>query len=199
MLPSKNAKSELYIYLHKKISSTFSVTQSLNIFHVTKMLASIRKELFNPKSLTLSVINELKPLLDKKKIFITCADDGIAEEIITDPEVLRQIISNLLVIIIKNISHGTINMVMESNFCGPDSLLMMIEGAEWCVPEAKLSKLFLGKASNLIKVKNLVKQLGGNIKAENGIGKGTTFVVMLPVRHLLTIDFLYDAYSNYIH
>lgn len=146
-------------------------------------LHNLRKEPFNPKSLLLYVIDELQPQLENKQLLIKCITEACADEIITRSDSLYQIIKALLCDISANMSHGEIEVLMESNFCEPDNLLLMIRATKWLIPEAKLSKLFSIKGSDLAKVKSLVKQLGGSIKAENGIGKGTAFVIFLPVEY----------------
>ena len=150
-------------------------------------LHNVRKESFNPKSLLLAVIDELQPILENRQLFVTCIAKGCADEIITDSDGLHQIINTLLCDVSANMSHGEIEVLMESNFCEPDNLLLMIRDTKWLIPEAKLSKLFSRKGSDLSKVKSLVKQLGGSIKAENGIGKGTAFVIFLPVKYLASL------------
>jgi hypothetical protein len=148
-------------------------------------LHNARKEPFNPKSLLLCVIDELQPLLENKQLFVTCIAEGCADEIITDSNSLYQILNTLLCDISANMSQGEIEVLMESDFCEPDNLLLMIRATKWLIPEAKLSKLFAIKGSDLGRVKSLVQRLGGSIKAENGIGKGTAFVIFLPVKYLI--------------
>lgn len=152
--------------------------------------STIHKALFDPKALLQSVVNELKHMLGNTGPSFQLMAEGLEEALITDPNILRKIITKLLAHIIERMPNGKIEILMESNFCEPNSLLILIEGHELLIPEIKLARLFSRKGSALAEIKSLVKQLGGNIKAENGIGKGTTFIAILPVKYLSSSEFL---------
>ena len=115
----------------------------------------------------------------------------------TDPERLREILSNLLQNALKYTDTGAIRV---SVFSRPKSHLFGFEVADTGlgIPEHHLSSIFdpfiqVHKSSSgnsrggiglgLSIVKKHVEQLDGTIRVESQVGKGTTFSVTLPQLH----------------
>jgi signal transduction histidine kinase len=115
----------------------------------------------------------------------------------TDPERLREILSNLLQNALKYTDSGTIRVSVSNR---PKSNLFIFEVADTGlgIPEHHLSSIFepfiqVHKSSSgnsrggiglgLSIVKKHVEQLNGTIRVESQVGKGTTFSVTLPQLH----------------
>jgi hypothetical protein len=112
-------------------------------------LPAIHKALFDPKALLQSIIDELKHMLGNTGPSFNLITEGLEKAIITDPEILRKIITRLLTYIVERMAYGVIEVLLESNFCEHNSLLILIEGHELLIPEIKLARLFSRKESRV--------------------------------------------------
>lgn len=122
---------------------------------------------------------------------ITRDFNGLAESIMSDEKLLRNVIINLLTNAVK-FSPGKKNVYFGVN--GEQNLLSITVRDEGMgIPEDELDKIFepfvRGKAANAIQgtglglsiVKKAVELLKGVIHAESTVGKGTTFTVKIPL------------------
>ena len=115
----------------------------------------------------------------------------------TDPERLKEILSNLLQNALKYTDSGTIR-VSVSNRPKSDLFIFEVTDTGLGIPEHHLSSIFepfiqVHKSSSgnsrggiglgLSIVNKHVEQLNGTIRVESQVGKGTTFSVTLPQLH----------------
>jgi signal transduction histidine kinase len=113
----------------------------------------------------------------------------------TDPERVKEILSNLLQNAVKYTDHGSIAVAIR-NSAGAESIVVTVTDSGIGIPENLLGVIFdpfvqVHKTSadnsrggiglGLSIVKRHVEQLGGTISAESAIGKGSTFMFALPV------------------
>lgn len=116
-----------------------------------------------------------------------------------DPEKFRQILANLLSNAIKYTNSGgkvRIGVNLE-DIKKQTYLQLSVRDNGYGVPEKDLPRIFdrfyqadnpnaqsSGTGIGLALTKELIKLLGGTIKVESELGKGTTFIALLPIRSI---------------
>ncbi|MFK7776374.1 MAG: ATP-binding protein, partial [Saprospiraceae bacterium] len=116
-----------------------------------------------------------------------------------DPESIQNIMSNLISNAMKfTPSGGDVKVVLENN---NEQLTIKVQDSGVGISEKDLPHIFdrfyqaeslnrqeiYGTGVGLAYVQELVKVLGGNILAKSEVGKGTTFVVNLPIKRKAAI------------
>lgn len=141
-----------------------------------------------------SVINELKPSTQAKKIDIqmTCATN--TPKIKADPKLIRIVFQNLLSNAVKYTPEGgkvTLSIETEEK-----NLLVKVSDTGYGIPQSQHDKIFqkLFRADNvkakdtegtglgLYIIKAILKASGGDISFESEEDKGSTFFVRLPLK-----------------
>ncbi|MEZ4831245.1 MAG: ATP-binding protein [Caldilineaceae bacterium] len=119
-------------------------------------------------------------------------EEEFSETIESDPKLLRQILNNLLSNAMKYSPQGssvTLRVTGDSGCC-----VFSVSDQGAGIPAADLEQIFNaffratnvndseGTGLGLAIVKEAVIQCGGQVQVDSELGKGTTFVVKLPLR-----------------
>jgi PAS domain S-box-containing protein len=118
-----------------------------------------------------------------------CQIDKGAEKIISDPDVLRRIIGNLVSNAIQAMPKGGKLGLKASK--DHQQVIIIVEDNGVGIPEDVRPKLFTplfttkakGQGFGLAVVKRMVEALGGSVGFESQVGKGTKFIIHLPVEN----------------
>lgn len=153
---------------------------------------------FNLRRIVHQTEDLLRPLAEKKGIafqVVTC--EKVVERIMSDPARLQQIINNLLSNAIKFTDVGFVKaeLSMGEDMVGDPLLLLKVKDSGIGIPEDKQEAVFKkftqadvstarkygGTGLGLAITKELVERMGGGIRLESQVGRGTTFFVEIPV------------------
>lgn len=144
----------------------------------------------NVQTLTESILTELSPQIEKKKMEIIKQYGGIFTSVNTDPHLLRIIIHNLITNAIKYTpEQGKITISFRIDE-GKNRITVTDTG--YGIPKDQQSKIFtkLFRADNikdisssqstglgLYLVQSLMKAMGGDISFQSEVNKGTSFTI----------------------
>lgn len=158
----------------------------------------MKREVINEKEIQLFVL--LREVVDairvkaqeKNLVFEFNASDDLPEYIISDAKKLKQILMNLLSNAVKYTNEGFVRLTIASENIEKEStkckIKFVIEDSGIGIPKEKYTAIFLpfkssdGAKENADSVglglaisKRLVEFLGGNLKFNSNVGKGTIF------------------------
>ena len=140
-----------------------------------------------------SVLDEMRTLVEEKGHRLTVSGDDAVPTVMTDPQLLRQVVMNLVSNAIKYTRPGgeiTIRMVR-----GDDGLVWAIRDSGIGIPKDAQRRLFekFYRAENVLSIetegtglglyliKRIVERLGGRVWCESEEGSGATFSFTLPL------------------
>lgn len=121
------------------------------------------------------------------KIHASCWVERNAKKIITDPEVLKRILTNLVNNAVQAMPEGGKIKLHAYEKSGETIIALHDTGAG--IPEEVKPKLFTplfttkskGQGFGLAVVKRMTEALGGKVTYESEVGEGTTFFIHLPL------------------
>lgn len=197
-------QQEKYIKIIKKNSADL-------MYFTEKLLELSRTELLdsNVEFKTFEIINLVNSIvkyneqLYKGKDFkwLIATDDKLKNTMVTDENILRNIIQSVLEVILKSVDTGEISVIISepseeikmSKFLNGDYIMISIKSTALLLSENDLESLFdpykiidtpnrknLLRAITLASVKNLVHTLKGQIWVESLILKNTSFNILIP-------------------
>lgn len=115
-----------------------------------------------------------------------------------DENQLKQILLNLIMNALQAMENGGGRLLIETASAGSDSLCFIVSDNGPGVPNGSIDLIFEryfttkkageGTGLGLFVTKNLVVNMGGEIKVTSRPGGGTTFTVMLPVEYTYTAE-----------
>lgn len=157
------------------------------------------------RSIIETVIESMQPRFIEKRLSSHWETLGPDRTVLGDPERLQQIVSNLLSNAMKfTNSGGWINICLDRR--NPSYVELRVSDSGIGMDESLIANVFMpfwqgdsgdhhtGLGLGLTIVKSLVELHGGTVQAQSeGVGKGSTFVVRLPVAELV------DAAKSAIH
>lgn len=138
-----------------------------------------------------------EPLAKEKDLsFITKIEDGVPQTIFTDSLRLEQVVKNLLSNAIKFTQKGRVELKISKSKDSADCIDISVldtgigieEGKQDVIFEAfrqadgTTNRMFGGTGLGLSISKNLIKLLGGDIKVESSLGKGSAFTISVPIK-----------------
>ena len=153
----------------------------------------LKKEFFNLKVLIDSTVNILQPEAEKKDIeLVTEMEDNLDTNIYSDEQRIRQILINLLTNAIKFTHEGSVtlkadivdrNLVFEviDTGIGIDPKHHETIFLEFRQAHDEIEKTYGGTGLGLNITQRLIRLFSGHIHFESEIGKGTVFVVTIPL------------------
>lgn len=153
----------------------------------------IAKKWINSQKLINRVIELLKPVSEKKNIIIESEVNLKAESILGNPDMLEQVLINLVDNAIKY-SHdgGTVKIIIDS--CEQGRAITIIDRGIG-IPAESLARIFErfyrvdrgrsrrigGTGLGLSIVKHIIERHRGQVQVESEEGSGTTFTIILPI------------------
>ena len=149
---------------------------------------------FNLREWLDEIVLQTRTLADEKGLTLEVAvDDRMPEQIVGDPDRLRQILLNLLSNAIKFTDEGrvTVHIQRQSN----DTWTLAVSDTGIGIPSHALEYIFDefrqvdgsarrkhgGTGLGLAIVRNIALMMGGNVRVQSELGKGSTFTVLLPL------------------
>ena len=120
-----------------------------------------------------------------KKIETSCKVSESAKKIMSDPTILKRILTNLLNNAVQAMPNGG-KLSVDAYTDG--EVVLTVGDTGMGIPDEVKAKLFTplfttkskGQGFGLAAVKRLVQALGGTITFESEVGKGTKFILRLP-------------------
>ena len=168
------------------------VNSLLNVSRIELGTFVIEPEKVDMKAVAKSIIAELAPMIEKKKIKISEKYEGV-KEIPLDQKLIRIIFQNLLSNAVKYTpDKGSVDLsISEKN----KNYLITVKDSGYGIPKQEQVKIFtkLYRANNvkdkdvegtglgLYIVKSIIENSGGKIWFESELNKGTSFFVEIPV------------------
>lgn len=204
-LPMDNKQKQ---YLQAIKENAFQLLELINdILDLSKIEANkmlLEESSFNLKDLVFSSVKIFEPAIKNKNLdfSIDIADD-LPEKIISDSIKIKQILSNLVSNAIKFTPQGKIDIrVYKGEMLNGKKFVLCIEVKDTGigVPPNKIPLLFEpfvqadssttrkygGTGLGLAICKKLVEILGGDIKVESEVDKGSKFMFKIPVSEVKT-------------
>ena len=158
------------------------------------------------------VLSTLRVRAQEKGIKLRCAwPDGVPEQIHTDPARLKQLIFNLAGNAVKFTSEGAVALDVRFDRSAEQTMMTLrIEDSGVGIPEAKLDSIFDpfvqadcsvtrefgGTGLGLAICRRIVEALGGTLDVESEVGRGSVFLVAIPVGDLRNIDFAEECVAD---
>lgn len=153
---------------------------------------------WNPAAGLQEVVQAFEPAIRAKGLAICCdVAASVPPTVLTDPKRLQQILANLLGNAIKftDAGHIAIRLAASENSSGPltmigsvtDTGMGMTEAEQGVIfgafsqAHASIHSRFGGSGLGLAICRSLTQALGGSIRVESELGKGTTFTFEVPV------------------
>jgi len=170
------------------------VNNILDIARIDSGERKIAEEVFNVRKMAKETLNPLILLSNKKFINLVYSfSDNLPENIITDRLSLKQIIINIVNNAVKYTKEGIIEVKISNN---RNSLFITVKDSGIGIPKEKINLIFdrftrvdnccskkqKGFGLGLSIVKELVVLMNGKISVKSIMGKGTIFVVKIPVK-----------------
>ena len=199
-------QQEKYIRIINKNSTDlmYFIAKLLELSQTESGLYTPDKKTFDSLALINSVVRFNEQLYKDKDINLNVKpDESYKKNIITDADILKNIMQDLLEVILKSVDMGDINIILSTpdeeyiqskNLPQGNYAFISVTSSALLLSENDLDCMFdpykivdssnrknVLRAMVLASVKNLVKTLGGYIWVESQILKSTSFNILLPV------------------
>lgn len=158
-----------------------------------------------------SIVTEIKPIIDNKKLKLNIVSKDQLPKINVDPNLIRQVYMNLLSNSIKYTPSG--GTVTVSLYLKGEDVCSSVQDSGYGIPANEHKKVFqkFYRGGNIIKeetegtglglylVKSIVESSNGKIWFESSEGKGTTFTFALPLAGMVAKkgEVTLDTYTGY--
>ena len=202
---SMTEQQEKYIRIIKK--------NSTDLMYFTEKLVELSKtesELLTPEARTFDILNLANSVVrfneqlyqDKQLNWKVEMDENMKNTVVTDESVLKNILQNIIEVILKSVEMGDITikisepteeLLQSKNILNGSYLMISITSSSLLLSESDLELMFepyeiidtsnrknLLRAMTLACVKNLVQGLKGIIWVESKILKNTSFNIIVP-------------------
>lgn len=195
LLQEKPKKSQLNYLTSLKFSGNYLLTFINEILEVNRIESSVivpENINFNLKLLLGNIQNSLKELaLKNNNTYTIEMDEAIPDNLIGDPIKLSQVFMNLINNALKFTQNGEVKVIAQQQFADDETATIYFEVQDTGIgiPEDKLETVFDSFSQGSIEinrkyggtglglniVKKLIDILGGKIKLESKMGKGSSF------------------------
>ncbi len=149
---------------------------------------------FNLRNWLDEIILQTRTLADEKGLTLdVVVDDRMPDEIVGDPDRLKQILINLLSNAIKFTDEGRVAVYIQRQ--SDDTWTLAVSDTGVGIPSHAQEYIFDefrqvdgstrrkhgGTGLGLAIVRNIALMMGGNVRVQSELGKGSTFTVLLPL------------------
>ncbi|RAR49521.1 signal transduction histidine kinase [Paraburkholderia unamae] len=162
----------------------------------------LRQEEFEPRELLQSIVDEHEQAARARGLAFEHAWLGPDRSVLADPHRIRQIASNLVTNAIRYTERGKVRLEFSLEVgasalepAGTETLVIVVSDTgpgvaaekiplifkEFTQLDASRSRRYEGAGMGLAIVRGLVDLFGGRIVTQSRVGKGTTFIVRIPV------------------
>ncbi|WP_224044931.1 ATP-binding response regulator [Paraburkholderia unamae] len=162
----------------------------------------LRQEEFEPRELLQSIVDEHEQAARARGLAFEHAWLGPDRSVLADPHRIRQIASNLVTNAIRYTERGKVRLEFSLEVgasalepAGTETLVIAVSDTgpgvaaekiplifkEFTQLDASRSRRYEGAGMGLAIVRGLVDLFGGRIVTQSRVGKGTTFIVRIPV------------------
>lgn len=196
LLLEENPKENQLHYLNSlKFSGNYLLTFINDILEINRIESKnieVEKIDFNPKELLVNIQNSLKQLANtNNNKLILDFDENIPEMVVGDPTKMSQIFLNLINNALKFTKNGQVTVLAELfgtnnnvatiHFSVTDTGIGIAKEKQETIFDSfaqgsiEINRKYGGTGLGLAIVKKLIDLLGGNIKLESELGKGSNF------------------------
>jgi len=200
-----NEQQEKYIRIINKNSTDlmYFVGKLLELSQTESCLKEPDKKVLDITGVVNTVVRFNEQLFKEKDIKITISQaENLKKTLSADEDILRNILQDLLEVIIKSLDMGEINIhisnpddefIAAKNLAPAQYILLTLSSSSLLLTENDLECMFdpykivdsvnrknVLRAIVLASVKNLVQSLNGNVWVESKILKNTSFNVIIP-------------------
>lgn len=161
---------------------------------------SISEEVFNFKTLINDTCFPLVPIADNKKItFKWTIEESLNDKFTSDPERIKQVLTNLITNAIKFTQEGGVELIAKSN--ERQIIIQVIDSGigieksqienvfqEFRQAHDGIEKKFGGTGLGLNISKRIITLLNGTITASSELNKGSVFTITLPKKTAHQVD-----------
>ncbi len=172
------------------------VNDILDLARIRAGQVELHAEPVNLRELTEQTLSGLSPLAHERGLSIHLETVDPLPDLVTDPERLRQILTNLISNAIKYTDQGRITVYLGSSGLALDQIEIAVCDTGVGISADQQSLIFEafrrlnqhpgqrggGSGLGLAITSRLVQQMGGQIRLESAPGEGSTFRVILPRR-----------------
>jgi PAS domain S-box-containing protein len=170
-----------------------------DILDLEKLESGTRKprmEAVDVKRLCAGIVNSFEHAASAKSITLAAVLDELPEKVETDPQILSQILVNLIGNAVKFTERGGVRLVAHQETGENDRTVIMLEvhDTEMGIPKEGLAVIFErfsqmdssyskrheGTGLGLSIARHLLLLLGGSMSVESEVGKGSVFAVRFP-------------------
>ncbi|SFJ86869.1 ATP-binding protein [Myroides guanonis] len=169
---------------------------------------SISEEVFNFKTLINDTCFPLVPIADNKKItFKWTIDESLNDKFTSDPERIKQVLTNLITNAIKFTQEGGVELIAKSN--ERQIIIQVIDSGigieksqiehvfqEFRQAHDGIEKKFGGTGLGLNISKRIITLLNGTISASSELNKGSIFTITLPKKTAPQVDTISSVKNN---
>ena len=176
----KEGLQESLAEIEKNVEYIDKIVQDLQDF--AKTLKPVAKETDLEE-----VFNEVLFKSDiEEKVEASCEVQNEARKLVSDPDLLKRILSNLVSNSVQAMPMGGKLMILA--FKDADAVVITVEDTGVGIPEEVRPKLFTplfttkakGQGFGLAVIKRMTEAMGGSVTFESEVDKGTKFIVRLP-------------------
>ncbi|MCB0212757.1 MAG: GAF domain-containing protein [Anaerolineae bacterium] len=154
---------------------------------------ALKQETFAPADVVEKVQSKMSVLAENKELkFVAVVDSDVPKTVIGDPHQIQQILVNLVSNAIKFTKHGTV--AIRCSCPDPDHWALHVMDTGPGIPaeahkyifepfrqvDGSITREHGGTGLGLSIVQQLTILMGGNIRLESHVGRGSTFTVVLP-------------------
>lgn len=172
------------------------INQVLDLARISSGKVLLQPELTSPRALAREVMDMIRPLAEDKRLdLIQKISPATPENLIADRKKLFQILINLLGNAVKFTERGEVELGLDFHPGEKPMLAISVKDTGAGVPKEKqqiifrpfeqieegLDRTHQGAGLGLAIVNSLVKVMGGTIRLESEPGRGTAFILTVPV------------------
>ena len=196
-LPIEEQKKNLKILMSSATSLLSLLNDILDYSKIEAGKLDLENTVFNLKELFEETVDTFVIHAQNKNISIKAnLNKNLPEYVSGDPTRLKQILSNLISNSIKFTANGQINVSADAveTYDMSITIEFIVSDTGIGIPNEKITNLFEsfkqldnsttrkygGTGLGLTIVKNLLEMMGGNIKVESKVGKGSSFIFSIP-------------------